>query len=82
MLAKGIGAMKETTVIEIVTDKDLEIFCKRLKQAKRKAPKSLTFTVAITFDREVRYRQLKKKLKATFVDPIWSRFNAQRRKRR
>jgi len=73
--------MKDTTVIEIVTDKDLEIFCKRLKQAKKKAPKSLTFTVAITFDRKVRYRELKKRLKGVFVDPIWSRFNAQRRQR-
>ncbi len=73
--------MKETTVVEIVTDKDLEIFCTRLKQAKRKAPKSLKFTVAITFDRRVRFRTLKRKLKASFIDPIWSRFNAQRRNR-
>jgi hypothetical protein len=74
--------MTDTTVIEIVTDKDLEIFCKRLKQAKKKAPKSLTFTVAITFDRKVSFRTLKRKLKDTFIDPVWSRFNAQRRKRR
>lgn len=52
-------AEQHTQVFELKTTEDVELFCRMLTRLKETAPGSLTFQVAVTAERSVKFRGTK-----------------------